>query len=90
MRLIDADALENLLGVSDKDIYCACLLREAPTIDAAPVVHARWIRKYDTLSQNYNSDKNWYFACSNCDGADQNRAKHCHCCGAQMDEPSEK
>ena len=51
----------------------------------APVVHAHWIRKYDTLSQNYNSDEIWYFVCSECSGADTNRAKHCHLCGALMD-----
>lgn len=52
----------------------------------APVVHGHWIRKYDTLSQNYNSAENWYYVCSECGGADTNRAKRCSSCGALMDE----
>ena len=38
MKLIDADALENSLGVSDEEIEFKDILREAPTVDAAIVV----------------------------------------------------
>ena len=32
-RLIDADALTDKLGISDRDIYCKCVIEEdAPTI----------------------------------------------------------
>lgn len=32
-RLIDADALSDKLGISDRDIYCKCVIEEdAPTI----------------------------------------------------------
>lgn len=31
MRLIDADALEDALGASDRDIYCKEWIRDAPT-----------------------------------------------------------
>lgn len=33
MRLIDADALEDALGSSDRDIYCKEWIRDAPTIE---------------------------------------------------------
>ena len=35
MRLIDADALEDALGSSDRDIYCKEWIRDAPTIEIA-------------------------------------------------------
>ena len=32
-RLIDADALSDKLGISDRDIYCKCVIEEdAPTV----------------------------------------------------------
>lgn len=31
MRLIDADAMIKELGISDRDIYCKCLIEEQPT-----------------------------------------------------------
>lgn len=33
MRLIDANALEDALGASDRDIYCKEWIRDAPTIE---------------------------------------------------------
>lgn len=41
MKLIDVDALEDQLGVSDRDIYFKDVLADAPTIDAIPVVHCK-------------------------------------------------
>lgn len=41
MRLIDADALENEFGISDADIIAKEAIRDAPTIDAVPVVRCR-------------------------------------------------
>ena len=38
MRLIDADALIDELGISDEDIVFEEMLEDAPTIDAEPVV----------------------------------------------------
>ena len=40
-RLIDADDLEDSLGISDMDIYAKESIREAPTIDAVPVVRCK-------------------------------------------------
>ena len=42
MRLIDADALDYQLGVSDEDIYFHHILEDATTIDAIPV---EWLLK---------------------------------------------
>lgn len=48
MRLIDADALEKRLDNEkwmdnyDRDFIVDVALDEAPTVDAAPVVHGRW------------------------------------------------
>ena len=33
MRCIDADALIDSLGISDRDIYCKYLIEDAPTIE---------------------------------------------------------
>ena len=41
MRLIDADKLNLLLGISDRDIYAKYMLDKMPTIDAVPVVRCR-------------------------------------------------
>lgn len=48
MRLIDADALIDMLGVSDTDIEIQELLNEAPTIDAVPVIRCKDCRFYKT------------------------------------------
>ena len=41
MRLIDADALEDSMGISDMDIYAKESIREAPTVDAVEVVRCK-------------------------------------------------
>ena len=41
MRLIDADKLNLLLGISEKDIYAKWMLDKMPTIDAVTVVRCR-------------------------------------------------
>ena len=40
-RLIDADELENEFGISDADIIAREVIRDAPTVDAVPVVRCR-------------------------------------------------
>ena len=41
MRMIDADKLNLLLGISDRDIYAKYMLDRMPTIDAVSVVRCR-------------------------------------------------
>lgn len=47
MRLIDADALIDELGISDEDIIFEGMLEDAPTIDAVPVVRCKDCKWYD-------------------------------------------
>lgn len=86
-RLIDANAL--LEKSWDVDCRCGYVqvvdvgdIKDAPTVDAVEVVHARW--------ENVQNGKG---CCSNCHRLDSidNLATHCRYCGAKMDgERSEK
>lgn len=90
MRLIDVDDLG--VGRCSKDVlpaaYCAGwngllgLIANAPTVDAVPVVHGRWIEKSAPA-------RKIYFECSHC-GAQENKhtaikGYYCWRCGAKMD-----
>ena len=84
MRLIDADALENQFGVSDEDLLALDEIRHAPTVDAVPVVHGRWIDAYPDIEPN---PMFMYGICSEC-GFEQGISKYlnyCPNCGAKMD-----
>ena len=91
-RLIDADALigKTIIGGrrNNKTIIryiVTNIVQNAPTVDAVPVVHGKWI---------YSNDFHWYTAsCNKCgyqrrtdikaDG--WNQWKFCPNCGARMD-----
>lgn len=54
MRLIDADALIDELGISDEDIIFEGMLVDAPTIDAVPVVRCKDCKwKADTIGESW-------------------------------------
>ena len=56
-------------------LQCISTIKKVPTVDAAPVVHGRWVKSPDG-----------YIHCSHCDrrrGAVQDR--FCGRCGARMD-----
>ena len=86
MRLIDVDDLG--VGRCSKDVlpaaYCAGwngllgLIEKAPTVDAVPVVHGRWVDAGRGIK-----------ACSNCNhGIKEHMAyanHYCPNCGAKMD-----
>lgn len=69
------------------------IVQHAPTIDAAPVVHARWIEKYSDYfigGMPYHDD---WLVCSACGRKEtelnerdetKETLKYCHC-GARMD-----
>ena len=54
MRLIDADKLNLLLGISDRDIYAKYMLDRMPTIDAVSVVRRRECKHCDP--ENHHCD----------------------------------
>ena len=59
MRLIDADKLNLLLGISDRDIYAKYMLDKMPTVDAVPVVRClecKWYEKSVGLCNWCSSD----------------------------------
>lgn len=60
--------------------YATLILREAPTVDAVEVIHAKW--------ENVQKGKG---CCSNCHRLDSVDilATHCRYCGAKMDGGNE-
>lgn len=46
MRLIDADKMNLLLGISDRDIYAKRMLDHMDTVDAVPVVRCKGCKHY--------------------------------------------
>ena len=98
MRLIDVDALlsgfdvrkvveydESGCGMDYKAVPVEAIVN-APTIDAEPVRHGRWVENIvvDTRACPPYSYKNGY-ACSLCDRITRtNNEPYCHC-GAKMD-----
>lgn len=53
---------------------CIAVLKDAPTVDAAPVVHGRWKRRGRNLGE-----------CSECGEIVMVRYPYCPNCGAKMD-----
>ena len=92
MRPIDAEVLEGLFrkqienGATDIVAAVEDALQDTPTLDVAPVVHARWI-----YSGDMDSDGNSQGYCSRCGAGDKHRADlknfvpYCWKCGAKMD-----
>ena len=95
MRLIDADALEKILaekfqvhygksfssGIHDFFRCVVKQIRKAPTIEAEPVKHGRWIKK--DLFSMYHKMHN----CSECGEPVYDNGKpfnYCPNCGAKM------
>ena len=85
MRPIDADrALEIVrdqgiahLNAYHLTNYATLILREAPTIDVAPVVHGRWIMHDDEFGLTCE--------CSVCHIETMGDGNYCPNCGAKMD-----
>jgi hypothetical protein len=82
-RLIDADAKEllNRININFSGVtrfVVKSILKDAPTIDAVPVVHGRWIHDINNL-----------YGCSECMKRETMSPKklkpYCPNCGAKMD-----
>ena len=85
MRLIDADAKElrqriNINFGSVTRFIIKSILKDAPTIDAVPVVHGRWISKTGRAMCSVCSDECWADSVL--------EYKYCPNCGARMDGDS--
>lgn len=80
-RLIDANAL-----IAEYDRVhighaggARKLMEDAPTVDAVPVVHGRWVFR-----------KNWdFFVCSQCSNESSSYSNYCPNCGSLMDGGNE-
>lgn len=90
-RLINATWLrqqieETIKENSDNNVYVKIMssmcriLDHTPTIDAARVVHGRWI-----WTVNGESDEEQYWVCSNCKEHTYYKTHYCPDCGAKMD-----
>ena len=80
MRLIDANALIKQFdgfgwgGECDGEIVLEAVMN-APTVEAAPVVHGQWKHR-----------KNWLRSvCSECSFENDEETRFCPNCGAKMD-----
>ena len=78
MRLIDADRLLETLNQGAFSSIRKVISRE-PTIDAEPVVHGHWVKRY----------KSKYYHCSICGGLVEDEWHNCPHCRAKMDEGQE-
>lgn len=54
-RLIDAEALEYELGISDRDIYCKEIIADAPTVDAITV---DWLQSCIKIAELFGDEQN--------------------------------
>lgn len=61
-------------------------MRDIPSVDAAPVVHGRWIKKHDNVC--------YWYECSECgrkppysEFYQEDHSRYCPNCGARMDLP---
>ena len=93
MRLVNADAvLENIKAqYSVSKARAIRIIESAPTVDAVPVVHGRWIKKrYWSEDVGMGERYGYYYSCSKCGnlvcgGYDECGKKYCDECGARMD-----
>lgn len=68
-------------------------MKDLPSADVAPIVHAKWIDLYmtetDSCGEVIREEKDIYFMCSNCECIYSKRhscqRKFCARCGAKMD-----
>lgn len=96
MRLIDADALDmferlnSYYGDAWRDAQKE--IDEAPTVDAEPVRHGKWLpcdkKGYILTETALRDGRRWYgYKCSECNNIYHGNAftKYCPNCGAKMD-----
>lgn len=78
MRLIDADEIIIPCMETTTDDYRAqSMVDEAPTVEAVPVRHGRWIKMSDA--------DGIFYGCSECGEWHKETSGYCPYCGAKMD-----
>lgn len=89
MRLVDANKL--LENAWDADTQCGFVqvvdvgdIENAPTVDAAVVVHGWWIEKHVPISW-CEDDVDVFWECSVCGCQSAGETSYCPECGAKMD-----
>lgn len=60
------------------------LIKSAPTVDAMPVRHAKWVYKGKFYYSDNNTHNTW--SCSGCGCSEFTLTRFCPNCGAKMDE----
>lgn len=60
-------------------------INDAPAVDAAPVVHGRWIEKVDMVESYLADSTEVFFECSVCESPNYGESPYCPNCGAKMD-----
>lgn len=60
-------------------------LENAPTVDAAPVVHGRWIEKEYMVASYLEDCTDVFYECAVCKGPNVGESTYCPNCGAKMD-----
>ena len=86
MRLVDADPLlEQMKRRKDyvgRPSDPVCLVEDAPTVDAVPVKHGRWVFGVDSET----GERDLYaWTCSECNEKYPWQPNYCPNCGAKMD-----
>lgn len=85
MRLIDADALKfDIMCVYGSNPQYINWLNHAPTVDAVPVRHGKWINRWSGCGSVWLEQ-----SCSECALTfedEPHEYKYCPNCGARMDE----
>ena len=88
MRLVDANTLKAEFTGNFRECYEPSLIKAiidvAPTIDAEPVKHGRWIEKQQAISY-CEDDVDVFYKCSVCGCQCCGEPPYCPNCGAKMD-----
>lgn len=89
MRLVDIDDVNDLFGISDRDIYAKETIEDAicsgqlEVVDAVPVRHGHWIRHdYADIVDGYYVPE---YECSECKNWVKDDTDFCPNCGAKND-----
>lgn len=94
MRLIDGDELLKKLVFIPSDMFTDRIreiVKDAPTVDAEPVRHGKWIKTFRYIGENVNTgepEEIYAHDCSICGWHTGNQGKYfnyCPNCGAKMD-----